>query len=134
MRPNRVKTFDFSAGSLTASAGGNIQAYSDYPINGLLQSIQLKASTYAATGSLHLYVSGARDFALWNFISGTATSNVAVSGTYFPRVNPRYPTNVLMSGTSLTAYVELPLFGVLDLVGSGLGNGTSGIGLTITYI
>ena len=132
VRDNRIKTYRFADADLTANAGGVIDIYSEHPLNGEMLAIQVEGNTYTATGSVWLYVSGTNEN-LWYMKSGTATSNIAAGDTYFPRAYTRVAeANTLISGT--TGPIEkIPLNSILNFIGSGLGNGTSGVGLNIVY-
>ncbi len=131
MRDNRIKSYRFPLGSLIASAGGIIDIYTPHTLNGTLQSIQLVAGNFTATGSFDLTVSGTGE-TIWSIISGTNTNNIAVSDTVFPRAIPRDTTNLSLSGANY--FTEIVMNSDLRLIGSGLGNATSGLGLNIQYI
>lgn len=132
VRENRIKTYTFGVGSLTATAmtGSHFKVFTDHSLNGDLRAIQILASNYQPVGSLILEVSGTGE-TIWSMISGTETGMVSVAGQYLPVGLLRHNNNTLLSGTSLATYGQLPLFGVLSLTGSGVKG--SGTGFTIYY-
>lgn len=128
MRENRIKTLRF--GALTANSSGVISLNSSWPINGFIQGVQILANNFTATGSLSLTISGTGDSIL-SFTSGTATSNIAVSGTHYIRAYARGPDNSTLSGL---AYTEIPVNDVITLAFAGVGDSKSGLGLNIIYV
>lgn len=130
VRPNRIKSYRYNVGSIVADASGNMDLYTDYPLNGLIQSIQLLSTNFTDTGSLILTISGTGE-QVWGLTSGTALNNVATADVVFPRATTRGTNNSDQSGLS---YAEIPINSVLRLMGSGLGNVTSGTGFNLQYI
>jgi len=131
MNDLRIKCYRFRAGSdLLASSAGLFDSYALWPIEGTLMGIQFTSNNYAATGSLFLTVSGTED-AIWSCISGTVTSNINVTGLITPVNLARDTKN--NSGTNI-GYIEMPIYGVMRLVGSGLGDSKSGTGFNVLYI
>jgi hypothetical protein len=128
VRDHRIETFDFLSGGLT---GANFDNSSWRSLNGLLIGVQVKENNWAATGSLFVTISGL-GYPVWSMISGTNTGNVSASGTYYPVAYANNQTNLSLSGTAPTIS-EIPLFGNIRLVGSGLGASKSGLGVTLVY-
>lgn len=133
---NQVKMYEFDVTELVANAGGVVDIYSSEGLNGMLQAVSISESTFAgATGSLILSASGL-ETTMWSMVSGTIRGNgVATSGVTFPRATTVYTWSAPISGSSQeTVLAEIPLADtVLHLIGSGLGNATSGLGVTIVY-
>ena len=136
MRPNRIKNFKFEIGSLTANSSGQFSVYSKYPLNGLIYGVHIGQSTWtSSTGSLFLNASGP-EIVIWSMVSGTDRGDgVGTSGVTFPRATTVRTNSVPLSGANGYAEFALaPVNSIMHLVGSGLGNGTSGIELNVIYI
>lgn len=140
VRDTRIKTYTFQLGSLTGNnmtsgtgvgtIGSHFSSYTDHSLNGELRGIQICNNNWQPAGSLLLSISGTGEV-IWKLISGTSTGNIAQSGLYMPVYATRNSENSLLSGTSLATYEKMPLFGIYNLVGSGvLGSAT---GFTICY-
>jgi hypothetical protein len=128
VRDHRIETYDFPTGSLI---GATISAGTWRSINGILAGVQVKANNWDATGSLIL-MNTTTGMPVWNLVSGTATGNVAQSGTYYPLAYASTSNNTTLSGTApITA--EIPLFGEYTLTGIGMGTNKSGLGVTLIY-
>lgn len=129
LRPNRVKEYIFSTGSLTANADGLFSVYTDHSLNGVIQSVTLGSNTYTNTGSVILYVSGTDNVAQNDRIMTLRAGSMMQ--TFYPVV---YGTlNSAVTG-SPQAFEQNVINGPLRVVGSGLGNGTSGLTLVVRYI
>jgi len=135
VRPNRIKQYKFSAGSLIADAAGQFSVYSNYPVNGTLCGVHIGESTYAAAGSLFLAASGP-ELVAWSMVSGTTRQiGVNASGVTYPRATlVDTNANYLSGGVGYSGFTEIPLNSVLHLTGSGLGNATSGAEVNVIYI
>lgn len=125
VRPNRIKTYKFQPNELTSDSNGNLSVYSDRPINGTIHKIVFEAGNYTSTGSL------------WTFVSGTSNEQIylkkGVSSNFV--AYPFVYTEDLSSATgSPYAFNYRVAQDHLCIAGSGLGNGKSGLGLTIHYI
>ena len=131
-KPFAVEELLFPVGSITASTGlgsGLFDCYSDRAINGLLWAVVVLENTYAVNGSLILAVSGETGEVIWQK-NGTASS----SGTSLPRATTVFTDNTIVSGVGYQHVDNIYLNSVLRLTGSGLGAGTSGIGIKIAYL
>lgn len=137
VRSNRIKQTsldDLPIGSLTATATGIIDTYMPNPINGFLQTVIWQAGNHTATGSLFITISGANTTIL-TLTSGATTGMVAADFTKYPRVVTDSTLGIKQSGANgFNNFAEIPINGVIHVVGSGLGNGTSGLGLNFTYV
>ena len=110
-----------------------MNVYSSHDINGEMRLIQILPNTYESTGSLFLMISGTNEI-IWQCISGTATSMISSADVYLPMASARTTQNTNLSGTAGNGiWTSFPLFGTIRLVGSGLGNGTSGTQINIGY-
>ena len=128
VRDVRIKNYTFSIGSLTAASTGLFGVYSDHPINGEILKIFIGSNTWTATGSLQLFPSGTTAENIFTITSGTTTGNVSESRIVYPFVYQ--VTNLdVQSGAGVNRIVSDPLF----LVGSGVGNSTSGLNVTVWY-
>ena len=129
VRENRIKFVNFPLGSLTANADGLFSVYSREDPNGFLKSIQILSNTFGANGSLFLIKSGTEEV-LWR-----KEGSAGVSGITHPKVRSVDDVNLTISGgNGYVDFSDITLFGKLRLIGSGLGNGTSGLGINIEYI
>jgi hypothetical protein len=135
-RPNRIKTtdsIDISITDLTATAGGIIDAYTN-PVNGFLQNVQWTAGNHTATGSLFITLSGTGESIL-TMTSGATTGRVNADFISYPRKVADSTLNVTLSGANgFNEFTEIPLNSTIHVVGSGMGNGKSGLGLVFTYV
>lgn len=128
-RPNRVKEYIFSTGSLTANSDGLLSVYSDHSLNGTIQSISVGSNTYTNTGSYLIYASGTDNVNQQNLFIRFRVGSMLT--TLYPIVYG--DTNQQGTG-SPQAFVQNIINAPLRVVGSGLGNGTSGVNLTVRYI
>lgn len=119
----------FTASQLTASAGGVVTAAYTPAINGPILAIRGFGSNFTATGSLQFLESGT-DLPILNFTSGTAQGNVAAKFGVRPAVYGFGP-----SAESGSPYLTLPpvVNGPIYVIGSGLGNGKSGAGISVLW-
>ena len=137
VRENRIKftvSDDISITDLTATAGGVIDVVTPNGINGFIQNISWLAGNHTATGSLFITVSGTGEEIL-TLTSGATTGNVAANFVKYPRAEAHGLTGIPLSGANgYDEFVEIPVATKIRIVGSGLGNGTSGLGVSITYV
>lgn len=133
VRDIRLKEYVFPLGSLSSDANGLLETYSDHVINGTIQNIVLYANSYTTTGSLMIFASG-----LLN--SGTNIGDMIITlragsvGVYHPFEYGDVNNGINTSGTTATAWFPKTINSRIRLVGSVLGNATSGLGLTVRYI
>lgn len=126
MRPNRIKEYMFSIGSLTADANGRFEIFSDCTINGTIQKIEYAATaSWAAAGSILVTISGPNE-QIWYYSGACQTAT-----TVYPFVYGQNNANI--TGSPQVA-VRRVINSPLRIVGSGLGAGKSGLGLTVYYI
>lgn len=130
-RSTSVRQYVFTTGSLIADANGNLSTYTNQSINGTIQKIFFDAGNWTATGSLQIFESGANLTPLWAIISGTATSHVRADQLIYPFV---YGTNNGNITGSPQVFFLPVVNGPIQLIGSGLANGASGLSLQIFYI
>lgn len=130
VRDNRIKTISFPAGSLVADAAGLFDVYTHYPPNGTIQKIEFKGGNYTATGSMLLSVSGTGE-TLLNFSSGTDQGNLADGTIVYPHVFT-FDVNSVTGSPNIAS--QRVINDLVRLVGSGLGNGKSGLGVNVVYI
>lgn len=132
MRDNRVKSYEFSIGSLTADSAGLFSVYTDHVINGTIQSVSIGSNTYTNTGSLLLFESGTT-----NGINNEGLILQTRAGskiqTLYPIQVGNYLTSTATSAGS-TAFIQNVVNSPLRLVGSALGNGASGLYYVVRYI
>jgi len=134
---NVLKTYDF--GLATANAAGVFEVHSTKEINGMMKGIALLENTFAPTGSLVLRVSGL-NIITWQMASGVdagavhALQRVDQSGGYIPKAHATTNYGVTLSGTNNAGvWCDIPLYGHYTLIGSDMGNGTSGLGVVLVY-
>ena len=129
VRDHRIETYDFNSGLI----GANFDLYTWRSVNGILEAIWIQPNSFDPTGSLFLTISG-QGYPVWSLISGTSTGNAASNTAYYPVASNVNQVNTTLSGTNGNGvYTDIPLFGTLRLVGSGLGAGTSGTSITVVY-
>ena len=132
IRENRIKNYRFTVGSLTANSDGLFSVYSDHSINGTIHSIYAGSNTYTNTGSLLLFQSGTDN--------GTNNQDLILQLRTGSRMQTFYPVQVghyftsIPTGAGSTAFVNFVINGPLRLVGSALGDGTSGLIYDVRYI
>jgi len=131
VRENRVKTYTYSISSLTAASTGLLDAYTDHAINGTIQKLFWDAGNHAATGSLIVTVSGIGESIL-SFTSGTLYGMTSEDFTKYLRYATATSTGSPIALTDAGA--QITVNDIIRVVGSGLGNGKSGLGFTIYYI
>ena len=132
VRDIRIKEYTFNVGSLTAPTTGLFDVYSDHSLNGTIVNISAGSNTYTNTGSLLFFQSGTAN-GINNqdlILQLRAGSRIQ---TFYPIQVGHYLTSVTTSAGS-TAFVPFVINGPLRLVGSALGDGTSGLGITVRYI
>lgn len=124
MKDIRIKEHRFDSGSITSNSNGLFNVYSDQSINGVLQSVTLSPNSYTETGSILLFESGTFNTLLLQLRAGSVgTCHIFTYGTDQQGVTG-----------SPYAFVQPVLNGPLRVVGSGLGNGTSGLAIVARYI
>ncbi|MCH7568495.1 MAG: hypothetical protein IIA87_03665 [Nanoarchaeota archaeon] len=123
---NRIESYNFITNSITSDSNGLFEAYSENDVIGRLNGIQVFNNNFTANGSFQLFLSGNNEL-LWrkNGIAGE-------SGTFYPREYVTNNVNDQISGTAV-ATTQALIVGKLRLVGSGLGDSKSGIGISIYY-
>ena len=143
VRDNRVKFYYFP-GSPTLygdATTGNIDVYSDNPINGRIQSVYFQGGNWDATGSIYVYVSGttggitATEGNILSFTSGTTTHNLGEDWVVFPRATTVHTDCTPISGVNgYNEFAEIPVWSTLRVIASGVGTGSGASGLTVVYI
>ena len=131
VRSERVKSYFFPIGSLTADSDGLFNIYSNHNLNGTIQSVVFQTNNYTTTGSIILFASG-----LGN--SGTDLNEQilkiragSTSQTFYPVVYGEQNNNVTGSPQ---AFIQTVIQSPLRVVGSGLGDSKSGLGIQVYYI
>ena len=145
VRDNRVKFYYFpgSPDLYGDSTTGNIDVYSENPINGRVQSIYYEGGNLDPTGSITISISGtaggltATEGKILNMASGTATGHhLGEDWVVFPRATTVTTEGVSISGADgYDEFAEIPVWSVLRLqAGSNVGTGSNASGLTVVYI
>ena len=135
VRENRIKNINFPIGSLTSSTGGIVDVYSEQPINGKVEKITWQGGNHTATGSVEIRISGAVSELLFSLTSGTSQGCVETNNIWYPRAQVTNTTAPLgVAATSGGIWTEHITNSTINIIGSGLGNGKSGLGLTVYYI
>ena len=132
-----IKSYTFTPANLTSTVG-SLTVYSDYVLNGEIKRISVDTGNWTATGSLWMKQSGTSlQPEILQMVSGT---------TAFGSKRPIYPgeyPSYTVSGTDTITAVQIgspnnmfPLIITEKVVieGSGLGAGTSGLGIIIDYL
>jgi|TARA_R100000501_G_C2565729_1_gene74574 hypothetical protein len=126
VRSNRIKEFKFTTSDLIADASGNIETYSERPLNGTIQKVIFEAGNYTATGSLYVNISGGVSEPVWQKINNVNADSVA-----YPTV---YTEDNEATTGSPDSFTQRVINSTVQIVASGLGSGKSGLGLTVYYI
>mgnify|MGYP003133304419 CR=1 FL=1 len=126
VRENRIKNFTFSVGSLTTDAAGQINVYSDYPLNGTIKKIGFEAGNYTATGSIFISISGVVSEPVWEKINNVNADSIA-----YPII---YTEDKTGTTGSPDAYTSRVINSTIRIQSSGCGSGKSGLGLSVYYI
>lgn len=131
-KSSRINEVRFSIGSLTADADGLFNVYTSTPLNGAIQKIFVGSNTYTNTGSLLFFVSGTTN--------GVNNQGLILQLRAGSRIQDFYPVRVvhtfdgIQTNAGSIAYAQSVINTPLRIVGSGLGNGTSGLGVIINYM
>ena len=145
MRSNRVKFYYFP-GSPTLygdATTGEVDVYSDNPINGRIQSIFFEGGNWNPAGSILISVSGtsagltSTEGKILLMTSGTSTGHhLGEDWVVFPRATTVTTDGVPISGANgYNEFGMIPVNSVVRVVGSGLGvANTYGEELKIIYI
>ena len=130
VRDLRIKEYRFEPSSLTASAAGRFDSYSDRTLNGTIQKIEFLGGNFTATGSLQVSVSGTNEVIL-QMTSGPSQGNIADGTQIYTHV---YTFNNIPTTGSPNTATQRNVNSNVRIVGSGAGNAKSGIGVNIIYI
>lgn len=131
LKAGAINEYRFPTGSLVASAGGIINVTSNVSLNGTIQKITMETSTYTGTGSLQFFASGTPADLILGFTSGTIFGNVGGGFIVYPMAYPQGTNGVTGSPQ---AFVRPTINGPIQIIGSGLGNGTSGLSIVVQWI
>lgn len=120
-----IEEYKFVVSDLTANAAGLFDLYSNRSVNGTIQNISFLNNTFTATGSLMVFASGTENEFFMKIRAGSTNQ------VYYPFVYT-YDNNQTTGSPNIATQrvVNSPI----RIVGSGLGNGTSGLGIIIRYI
>ena len=125
LKSNRVERISFSPTELTSSSGGIINVFSDSSINGTIRKVELVAGNHTNTGSLFPNISGGASELIWSKVGG-------VSGTSVDYPHVYTSDNVRVTGSPSLGISRIAM-DTLHVIGSGMGNTKSGLGLNIYY-
>lgn len=135
VRDVRVKEYIFPVSDLVASAAGLFDVYSDHAINGTIQSINIGSNSYTSTGSHLLFESGTINDGVQAGMQFMRIATSLQNQVVYPAQISRLQNNsVVNSGTNFIDVQKMVCMGPLRLVGSGMGNGTSGTYFAVRYI
>jgi hypothetical protein len=125
VRPNRLKDYTFQGAELKSNAAGLFKIYSNNPINGVIQKVEYIKNNYTANGSLYIEISGTNEL-IWRQ-EGSLDSNAFA----YPFA---YSTNSNNTTGSPQIGAQFVVNNNISLVGSGVGNITSGTRISVYYI
>jgi len=142
VRDNRIKFYTFNKADLTGDATtGEVDAYTDNPLNGRIQSVYFEGGNWAPAGSVMISVSGtaggltATEGGILTMTSGTATGHhLGEDWAVFPRAKTVDTVGVPTSGAGGTPEVEMPIWSNVRVQAGVIGTGSAASGLTIVYI
>ena len=122
--PLRIKDFTFPVGSLTADANGLFDVYSTEAVNGDIKKIFFASNNHTSTGSLLVFISGTQELVLQIRAGSAPTTIYPFTYSIDANGNIGSPDN----------FVFMVANDIFRIVGSGLGDGTSGNLLKIYYV
>lgn len=132
LKSGRIEELRFGIGSLTASSAGLFDVYTNSSLNGEVINISIGSNNFTNTGSLLFFFSGTNN-------TGTLTGDLILrirAGSYAQTLYP-FTQRVDNQGLGWTAGSVVPtsFFGnaPIRLVGSGLGDGASGLFVSVKY-
>ena len=127
-----INEFIFNVGSLTADSDGLFSIYSQTSINGTIHSIGVGSNNHTNTGSLLFFTSGTDNGINNNglILQLRAGSKMA---TFYP-VRPVHNFDGILPNAGSTTYIQSVSNEPFRVVGSGLGDGTSGLKVVVRYI
>ena len=122
--PTELCATNVSTDPALGNSGGNFKSYSSIPLNGELKCIEW-CSGNNTNGSLFIFESGGAHLQIWGTITRTLASSFAVM--------PRAYTVNTIDGATGSDYVHIPLSNYIEVIGSDIGKGKSGLALNIVY-
>ena len=145
VRSNRVKFYYFpgSPSLYGDSTTGNVDTYSENPLNGRIQSIFFEGGNWDPTDSICISVSGtsagltSTEGVILCMASGTATGHhLGEDWVVFPRATTVTTAGVTISGADgYDEFAEIPVWSHIRVqAGSNIGTGSNASGLSIVYI
>ena len=144
VRPNRTKYHYFPGSPLLYGDGttGELDIYSDSPINGRIQSIYFEGGNWDPAGSITISVSGtstgltSSEGVILTMTSGTSTGHhLGEDWTVFPRATTVTTEGVPISGANgYNEFAEIPVYSIIRVQAGVIGTGSNASGLTIVYI
>jgi len=138
VRGERIKFYTFQSAELTGDVtAGEVDVYTENPLNGRIQAIYFQAGDWDATGSIVISVSGlGTEGTILNIVSGTATGHyLSEDWVVFPRVESVLTDGVSASGTyGYDDHAEIPIWSNARVQTGIVGTGSMASGLTIVYI
>lgn len=144
VRPNRVKTYYFPGSPTLYGDGttGEVDVYSESPINGFIQSVFFEGGNWEAAGSLILSISGtaggltSTEGGVLTMTSGTSTGHhLGEDWVVFPRATTVHTDSTPISGADgYDELAEIPVWSILRLQAGVVGTGSCASGLTVVYV
>ena len=121
---------------------GELDIYSDSPINGKIQSIYFEGGNWNPAGSITISISGtaagltATEGVILNMTSGTATGHALDEDwVVFPRATTVHTDGTSISGSNgYNEFAEIPVWSNIRVQAGVVGTGSNASGLTIVYI
>jgi len=145
VRDSRIKFYYFPGSPTLYGDGttGEVDVYSDNPLNGRIQSIYFEGGNWNPAGSLIISVSGTSagltttEGVILVMTSGTITTHhLGEDWAVFPRattVKTDATPIVNYSGPS-PAFAEIPVWSTIRVQAGVVGTGSNASGLSIVYI
>lgn len=144
VRSNRTKFYYFPGSPTLYGDGttGEVDIYSDSPINGRIQSIFFEGGNWDAAGSILISVSGtsagltSTEGKILLMTSGTSTGHhLGEDWVVFPRATTVTTDGVSISGANgYNKFAEIPVWSVLRIQAGVVGTGSNASGLSVVYI
>jgi len=144
VRSNRTKFYYFP-GSPTLygdATTGEVDVYSDNPINGRIQSIFFEGGNWNPAGSILISVSGtsagltSTEGKILLMTSGTSTGHhLGEDWVVFPRATTVTTDGAPISGANgYNEFAEIPVWSTIRIQAGVVGTGSNASGISIVYI
>ncbi len=144
VRDSRVKFYYFPGSPTLYGDGttGEVDVFSENPINGRIQSVYFEGGNWNPAGSVLISISGtsagltATEGKILLMTSGTSTGHhLGEDWVVFPRATTVTTDGVTISGAGgYDEFAEIPVWSIIRVQAGIVGTGSAASGLSIVYI